>query len=95
VQHQPYRTVHDEDGQWYKSGFSNAGGSCVEVNASHQVRDTKNRHGGRLQLTAQMWSSLFCNASFFASVPVALITADHIGHSSDTAVADGSLLQSN
>jgi hypothetical protein len=51
------KITHADDG-WFKSSFcSNA--SCVEVNLSEpglvQVRDGKNRHGGRLAFSPDVW----------------------------------------
>lgn len=47
---------------WRKSSFSdNGGGNCVEiamVGDDASIRDTKNRTGGALHLTAQEWNHL-------------------------------------
>jgi hypothetical protein len=61
MQRQPYSTITDEHGDWLKSSYSNAGGSCVEVIVSvrhRKIRDTKNRRGGLLEVTKPAWIAL-------------------------------------
>lgn len=47
--------VESRDATWRKSGYSDAGGNCVEVAArtgGSAVRDSKNPGSGTLHLTA-------------------------------------------
>ncbi|MFI6770095.1 DUF397 domain-containing protein [Streptomyces sp. NPDC050355] len=50
-----------ESPRWYKSSYSDNGGTCVEVAANIPgvvpVRDSKAPHGPRLVFPASSWSS--------------------------------------
>lgn len=52
----------DKTLRWYKSSRSNGSGACVEVahrttDAGTYVRDTKDRRGGHLEVSARGWTS--------------------------------------
>jgi len=58
MKRQPLATVVDSGGMWEKSGFSSAGGSCVEVTRIRdKIRDTKYWAGGHLIVTPQGWKA--------------------------------------
>ncbi|MFJ9723144.1 DUF397 domain-containing protein [Streptomyces sp. NPDC101209] len=51
---------------WYKSSYSSGGdGDCVEVALTPgtvHVRDSKDRQGGRLALSAESWTDFLTHA---------------------------------
>ncbi|AJC57807.1 MULTISPECIES: DUF397 domain-containing protein [Streptomyces] len=51
-----------ESPRWFKSSYSNNGGNCIEVAANVPgiipVRDSKDPHGPRLNLTAEAFAGL-------------------------------------
>lgn len=52
---------HKHGANWFKSSYSNGSGGCVEVRLESpavEVRDTKHRAGGRLQVTDAGWTTL-------------------------------------
>jgi hypothetical protein len=46
------------DNNWRTSSYTTGNGNCVEVNSASpevQVRDTKDRTGGTLSMSASLW----------------------------------------
>ena len=52
--------ITEEQPGWFKSSHSDKDGECVEVNLDGEVgvRDTKDRDGGQLAVTAPTWTAL-------------------------------------
>jgi Domain of unknown function (DUF397) len=55
-----------DNGNWRKATYSNGSGDCVEVGStvgSVAVRDTKDRNGATLSVTAKAWQTFTASLS--------------------------------